>query len=108
LHSAGDMPVSVIQLHQFSRRVLDERGRPWTGFAMGGRREDGSWIGWLEFASDWSREVRVTLRETTQPTFATLVYWATGIEPVYLDGAFERSMPAPGPALPLSGERLVA
>jgi hypothetical protein len=36
------------------------------------------------------------------------MYWAGGLEPIYFEGAFERSFPSSAPGLPLTGERLVA
>lgn len=47
------------------------------------------WIGWLEFRSG-SRTVK-TGEETSQPTKEAVAYWATGLEPVYLEGALERA-----------------
>jgi hypothetical protein len=37
------------------------------------------------------RGILSTSRETTQPNRQALIYWATGLEPVYLEGAFERA-----------------
>ena len=53
----------------------------------------GTWEGWLEFVPlDPALFSRRTERETTQPDLSALEYWATGLEPLYLAGAFERSM----------------
>lgn len=100
------MSISVIQVHRFNVGVFAE-GRRWTVYALGGRRDDGRWIGWLEF-EDASGETRATGRETTQQSFDALVYWATGIEPVYLEGAFPRAVAVPMAGAPPTGERLVA
>ena len=55
-------------------------------------RLDGTWIGWLEFHPIDSRHpILITDRETSQPNRAALEYWADGLEPVYLDGAFARA-----------------
>jgi hypothetical protein len=70
-------------------------GRVYTAQACGREREDGTWEGWLEFVPDDDSDVRRSRRETTQPTFAALEYWATGITPVYLEGALERTLPPP-------------
>jgi hypothetical protein len=49
------------------------------------------WHGRLVFTPrDGSPEL-TTERETTQPNRAALAYWARGIEPLYLDGAFARA-----------------
>lgn len=101
------MVVAVIQLRRFETGLIDEAGRTWKVYAQGGRRDDERWIGWLEFVTD-DAAVRVTGRETTQPSFESLMYWAGGLEPVYLEGAYVRSFPSAAPGLPLTGERLVA
>jgi hypothetical protein len=70
-------------------------GRVYIAQACGRQREDGIWEGWLEFVpQDGSDAVR-SQRETTQPSFADLEYWATGITPVYLEGALERTLTPP-------------
>jgi len=58
----------------------------------GEERPDGTWSGWLEFHPvDPGLPVRTTGQETTQPNRDALVYWATGLEPLYFDGAFDRA-----------------
>jgi hypothetical protein len=47
------------------------------------------WIGWLEFKS--ASETLKTGEETSQPTKGAVVYWATGLEPVFLEGALKRA-----------------
>jgi len=58
--------------------------------AMGAERYDGTWVGWLEFADPATGRVRRTDRETTQPNRAAVAYWASGVQPTYLRGAFDR------------------
>ena len=52
----------------------------------------GMWIGWLEFmpASGLGPTLR-TNSETSQPSFEMVGYWASGLEPIYFEGAFERA-----------------
>jgi hypothetical protein len=57
-----------------------------------GRLANGMWQGWLEFLPDRGGEVVVTGTESTQPEREHLVYWATGLTPVYLEGALERAL----------------
>jgi hypothetical protein len=59
---------------------------------MGDPQADNTWFGWLQFRSAGrpTRTLR-TGRETTQPNREALLYWATGIEPIYLEGAFARA-----------------
>ena len=74
----------------------------------GSPRDDGTWEGWLEFDSIDAGATLRTPRETTQPNRADLEYWATGLTPVYLEGALERAgaaqdaapVRAAGPGLP--------
>ena len=55
-------------------------------------RHDGTWVGWLEFhPTDSNHPVLITERETSQPNRTALEYWADGLEPVYLEGAFARA-----------------
>ncbi len=70
--------------------VRDADGAEYTAHAYGEELRGGTWEGWLEFHSS-AGEVRRTGRETTQPNREALAYWASGLEPVYLDGAFARA-----------------
>jgi hypothetical protein len=57
---------------------------------------DGAWQGWIEFVPiDAGVPVR-TPRETTQPNRTDTQYWATGLSPVYLEGALARALSKPG------------
>jgi hypothetical protein len=78
-------------LLEYSERLLDVDGTEYVVRAWGGPRSDGVWVGWLEFAAVGQRRVRRTGQETTQRRRADLEYWATGLEPVYLQGAFARA-----------------
>jgi hypothetical protein len=49
------------------------------------------WEGWLEFLPLDGGEPLCTGRETTQPNRDALAYWASGLEPIYFEGAFERA-----------------
>ncbi len=67
-------------------------GRVYTAQACGRERDGGTWEGWLEFGpADGSDAVR-SGRETTQPNLVDLEYWATGLTPVYLEGALQRAL----------------
>jgi hypothetical protein len=88
-----DPSSSTAQLiHQHRDRVQDAIGNLYEIFIYGAPRLDGTWEGWLEFVPlDSALSSRRTERETTQPDLPALEYWATGLEPAYLAGAFERS-----------------
>jgi len=84
-------------IHEFRARVRDPDGHLYRARVLG-RSRDGkarSWIGWLEFTPVGSGgRVQRTDPETTQPYREALVYWATGLEPVYLEGAVARAVAA--------------
>lgn len=80
----------LIRLH--NERVQDTLGNVYEVLIYGEPRLDGTWEGWLEFIplNSGLSSLR-TERETTQPDLSALEYWATGLEPMYLAGAFERA-----------------
>jgi hypothetical protein len=50
------------------------------------------WEGWLEFLPATGQQPPLeTGAETVQNSAAQLDYWAAGLEPTYLEGAFERA-----------------
>jgi hypothetical protein len=82
------METEILELYE--AELVDEDGRGYTARACGRERDDGMWEAWLEFERDDGAILR-TDTETTQPNHTDTVYWATGITPVYLEGAFERA-----------------
>jgi hypothetical protein len=58
--------------------------------------DDGRWEGWIEFSDVETGAVIRSARETTQPSRDDVMYWATGLTRVYLEGALDRALnPAP-------------
>ena len=80
-------------LHEFSARIKDRDSVRYVAQAWGRRMEDGRWEGWLVFLPVDRGFARRTARETTQSNLDALAYWVTGLEPVYLEGAVDRSVP---------------
>ncbi|HET7219476.1 MAG TPA: hypothetical protein VFJ02_15575 [Vicinamibacterales bacterium] len=80
----------------FAEPVIGSGGEQYVARACGSEMDDGRWQGWIEFvALDGSGTLR-SRRETTQPNHTDVTYWATGLTPVYLEGALERTLrPAP-------------
>ncbi len=76
---------------EYAEHVIDAAGTRYVVRACGGPRSDGIWTGWLELLPVGQQGVRRTGQETTQSNRDDLVYWASGLEPVYLQGAFARS-----------------
>lgn len=90
-------------IFQFSTSVLDRKAQPYSAQVCGRLNEDGLWDGWIEFTPVGGGEVLRTERETTQPNRADLEYWASGLTPVYLEGALQRAQESPRvrpPAVP--------
>jgi len=81
-------------IHEFLSQIADADGHAYNARAMGRQRRGRTvWEGWLEFRPVGGRGiVRRSQVETTQPNRKALVYWATGLEPVYLEGALERAI----------------
>ena len=84
-------------LFAFSDPVPGPDGITWAARACGAQLENGLWEGWLEFIPDTGGEFVASPRETTQPNRADTLYWATGLTPVYLEGALHRAL---HPAVP--------
>ena len=71
--------------------------------AIGAPSPSGLWEGWIEFTPlEGGSRIR-TPRETTQPNRQAVLYWASGLSAVYLEGALRRALDALAPtAKPLA------
>jgi len=88
--AASALPVLI---HRHSEQVRDSHGRLYDVLIYGEPRADGTWEGRIEFVPlSAALSTRRTGRETTQPDRGALEYWATGLEPLYFVGAFERAV----------------
>jgi hypothetical protein len=89
-------------LMEYDLIVSETEGTQWKPRACGRRGEGHMWEGWIEFVPLDRASVPVrSRRESTQPSRDSLVYWATGLTPVYLRGALERARFEPAPQRPL-------
>ena len=79
-------------LTEFETSIRDENGREYIVRACGRECPDGHWEGWLEFVPFDGGIVVRSGRETTQPNRIDTEYWATGLTPVYLEGALRRAL----------------
>lgn len=79
-------------LVEFSEPVADADGITYTARACGAEADNGLWEGWIEFLPHDGAEAVRSGRETTQPNRVDTIYWATGLTPVYLEGALERAL----------------
>jgi len=50
------------------------------------------WEGWVEFIPIGGGPATRSPRETTQPNFTDVQYWASGLTRVYLEGALSRAL----------------
>jgi hypothetical protein len=79
-------------IQQYLPQLQDDNGETYTVTAWGERTRGGTWEGWLEFYPLNNRErILRTERETTQPNRTAVEYWASGLEPIYFEGAFARA-----------------
>src|SRR5688500_9625803 len=79
-------------LTEFETSVRDANGREFIARACGRECPDGHWEGWLEFVPLDGGIVVRSARETTQPNRVDTEYWATGLTPIYLEGALRRAL----------------
>lgn len=72
--------------------VLRSGGKTYRPTAVGRRRSDGGWEGWIEFVDAAGVKRVSTEVETTQSDANAFRYWATGIGVAYLEGALARAL----------------
>jgi hypothetical protein len=86
---------------QFDTSIVDATtGTQYLARVCGRERDDALWEGWIEFVNISTGTVLRTVRETTQPNLTDLKYWATGLTPVYLEGALARTLNPPKATAP--------
>jgi len=78
-------------IHVFQTPVMVGERR-WAVEVWGESLANGRWEGWLVFAPADGSPPLATPRETTQANRAALTYWASGLEAIYLEGAFARAV----------------
>lgn len=79
-------------IHEHPAYVKAEHGTMYIVRIYAQERTDGTWEGWLEFhPTEECKQVLRTEQETSQPNRTAIEYWALGLEPIYLDGAFARA-----------------
>ena len=78
-------------IQEYSARITSDDGTMYTVRAYGEERSDGTWVGWLEFHPTNGGKPLRTDQETSQPSRVTVDYWASGLEPIYFEGALARA-----------------
>ncbi|HLH26977.1 MAG TPA: hypothetical protein VK066_31010 [Chloroflexota bacterium] len=87
----GAPPAELIQ--ERPEYVHDAAGTSYLVRVLGQPRPDGTWTGWIEFVPRGGGAVLRTDPETTQSSREQVAYWASGLEPLYFEGAFHRARP---------------
>jgi hypothetical protein len=75
--------------------VRDRSNQSYRTYLFGANRPGDTWQGWLAFERQSDGALFEGPVETTQPDRDALLYWATGLEPVYIEGALARALTAP-------------
>jgi hypothetical protein len=79
-------------IQEYTTRITSTDGTTYFVRACGERRSDGTWEGWIEFHdADGTKPTLRTGQETSQPNRLAVEYWASGLEPIYFEGAFARA-----------------
>jgi hypothetical protein len=92
-------------LLHFQSAITGPDGTRYEARACGAETVAGTWQGWIEFVPIGGGEPVRSPRETTQPNRVDTEYWASGLTPVYLEGALHRALnplmvPLPPPPEP--------
>jgi len=77
-------------IHEFVAPLEDEQGHVYAARVLGRPLPNGMWEGIVQFTAE-DGTVLESGRETLQSSRDALSYWASGVEPVYLEGAFVRA-----------------
>lgn len=78
-------------IREFGPLVSDQDGTLYVARIYAAPADDKMWEAWLTFSATDGRMLK-TARETTQPNRDAIAYWASGIEPIYLEGALKRAL----------------
>jgi hypothetical protein len=87
-------------LLQFQEPVSSPEGTFYTARVCGRPASDSGWEGWIEFVPSDGSEVLRSQRETRQSDRDALLYWATGLSQVYLEGSLARTLEPVRPPRP--------
>ena len=79
-------------LVEYSDVVISAGTSRYMARACGTAVASGQWQGWLEFIDVDTGDAVRSPRETTQPNRTDTIYWATGLTPIYLEGALQRAL----------------
>jgi len=77
--------------HEYPDVLESLVAKRYRALAIGRVRSDGMWEGWIEFVDLAEDERLRTDVETMQSNEQAFRYWAAGVGPTYLEGAFRRA-----------------
>jgi hypothetical protein len=77
---------------QFERPMTDAGSDTYLVFVQGRSRPQDTWEGWLVFERQRDARRFSTPVETARPDAQAVLYWASGLSAVYLEGALERAL----------------
>jgi hypothetical protein len=84
--------VAMAQLvHERLLPLTDPGGRAYDRAYVYAEAGPVTWAAWIEFVPTDEGAVLRTGRETTQSSLEAVAYWATGLQPTYLEGALGRA-----------------
>src|SRR6266581_8734820 len=78
-------------LQTFDTPFIDSSSETYDVQAYAQSRPEDTWQGRLIFTRRGDGKSLATGVETTQPSMEAVQYWATGLEPTYFEGAFDRA-----------------
>ena len=82
-------------LLRYQHLVPGPNGAQYEARACGSPMQGGTWQAWIEFVPVDGGDAVRSRRETTRPNRVDTAYWATGVSPVYLEGALKRALAGP-------------
>jgi hypothetical protein len=94
-------------LRHFSDSTVGRNGVEYEASVCAAELPDGLWQAWIEFVPLDGGAAVHTARETTQGNRADVVYWASGLTAIYLEGALDRALNPLRIAPPVSPERAI-
>lgn len=79
-------------IHEHSIHIRTAQGVAFVARTYAEQDASGIWVGCIEFTpASGSGPVLRAEHETTQPNREAVAYWASGLEPIYFEGAFQRA-----------------
>ncbi|HEX9941290.1 MAG TPA: hypothetical protein VGG03_04680 [Thermoanaerobaculia bacterium] len=87
-------------LLQFNEPLTGSDGKTYVARACGRPAPDSGWEGWIEFVPADGSPVLRSQRESRQSDRDALLYWATGLTQVYLEGSLQRTLEPVRPPRP--------